>query len=65
MAESHLCTIKVEEIHELYGLSLAQSAVVDAPWLVVQLETDREYLGALCVKMSGTDIHAKPVDVRR
>lgn len=43
-SKRHLCSLKVEEVHQLDRLALAESAVVDPLGLVVQLELDREDL---------------------
>jgi hypothetical protein len=48
MPQRHLGSVEVEEVHKLDGLSLAESPVVHASRLIIELEVDRKYFDMFC-----------------
>ena len=54
--EGHFCSLKVEEVHQLDRLALAESAVVDPLGLVVQLELDGEDLDVFCPRSEADEV---------
>ena len=43
MPQSHLCSVKMEEIHQLHSLALSQGGEINSFGFVVQLEFDWIY----------------------
>lgn len=58
MTERHFGPVEVEEVHELDRLAVPKSAVVDAAWLVVELEVNWEDFHMFCNIQSEYNVYA-------
>jgi len=60
LPQSHLCAVKVEEIHQFDRPSLSQGGEIDPLGLIVELDFDRVDLDVLCESVSWSTMSRRP-----